>query len=67
MGVEETRKLVYLGAEGGEITEQMIIDMVPDLGKEISLKHQKHSFQENWTAVDAIDRHFFRGRMPAHS
>ena len=34
MGVEETRKLSsYLGAEGGEITEQMIIDMVPDFGE----------------------------------
>ena len=34
MGVEETRKLAsYLGAEGGEITEQMIIDMVPDFGE----------------------------------
>ena len=67
MGVEETRKLAsYLGAEGGEITEQMIIDMVPTLGKEISLKHQKHSFQENWTGqwMRLIDIFFRKDARP---
>jgi DNA polymerase-3 subunit delta len=34
LGVEETRKLAsYIGKEGGEITEQMIIDLVPDFGE----------------------------------
>ena len=34
LGVEETNKLAsYLGTEGNEITEQMVIDLVPDFGR----------------------------------
>ena len=66
MGVEETRKLAtYLGAEGGEITEQMIIDMVPDFGEGDFFEASEAFFSGklDW-AVDAIDRHFFRKGCP---
>ncbi len=64
LGVEETRKLAsYLGAEGGEITEQMIIDLVPDFGEGDFFEASEAFFsgQLDW-ALDAIDRHFFQGK-----
>ena len=34
LGVEETKKMAsYLGSEGQEITEELIIDLVPDFGE----------------------------------
>lgn len=64
MGVEETRKLAsYIGADGGEITEQMIIDMVPDFGEGDFFEASEAFFSGklDW-ALDAIDRHFFQGK-----
>lgn len=64
LGVEETRKLAsYLGREGGEITEQMIIDLVPDFGEGDFFEASEAFFsgQLDW-ALDAIDRHFFQGK-----
>ncbi len=64
LGVEETRKLAaYLGMEGDEITEQMIIDLVPDFGEGDFFEASEAFFsgQLDW-ALDAIDRHFFQGK-----
>jgi len=64
LGVEETHKLAsYLGSEGNEITEQMIIDLVPDFGEGDFFEASEAFFsgQSDW-ALDAIDRHFFQGK-----
>ena len=64
MGVEETRKLAsFLGKEGGEITEQMIVDLVPDFGEGDFFEASEAFFSGklDW-ALDAIDRHFFQGK-----
>lgn len=64
LGVEETRKLgSYIGKEGGEITEQMIIDLVPDFGEGDFFEASEAFFsgQLDW-ALEAIDRHFFQGK-----
>jgi DNA polymerase-3 subunit delta len=64
MGVEETRKLAsFLGSNGGEITEQMIIDLVPDFGEGDFFEASEAFFSGklDW-ALDAIDRHFFQGK-----
>ena len=64
LGVEETRKLAsYLGSEGNEITEQMIIDLVPDFGEGDFFEASEAFFSGklDW-ALDAIDRHFFQGK-----
>jgi DNA polymerase-3 subunit delta len=64
MGVEETRKLAsFLGTDGGEITEQMIIDLVPDFGEGDFFEASEAFFSGklDW-ALDAIDRHFFQGK-----
>ena len=64
LGVEETKKLAsYLGKDGGEITEQMIIDMVPDFGEGDFFEASEAFFSGklDW-AIDAIDRHFFQGK-----
>ena len=62
--LKETRKLAsYIGADGGEITEQMIIDMVPDFGEGDFFEASEAFFSGklDW-ALDAIDRHFFQGK-----
>ena len=64
LGVEETRKLAsFLGSEGNEITEQMIIDLVPDFGEGDFFEASEAFFSGklDW-ALDAIDRHFFQGK-----
>ena len=64
LGVEETRKLAaYLGSESDEITEQMIIDLVPDFGEGDFFEASEAFFsgQLDW-ALDAIDRHFYQGK-----
>lgn len=64
LGVEETRKLAsFLGSEGDEITEQMIIDLVPDFGEGDFFEASEAFFsgQLDW-ALEAIDRHFFQGK-----
>jgi DNA polymerase-3 subunit delta len=64
LGVEETNKLAsYIGSEGTEITEQMIIDLVPDFGEGDFFEASEAFFsgQLDW-ALDAIDRHFFQGK-----
>ncbi|MEC8013006.1 MAG: DNA polymerase III subunit delta, partial [Verrucomicrobiota bacterium] len=64
LGVEETKKLAsYLGKDGGEITEEMVIDMVPDFGEGDFFEASEAFFSGklDW-AIDAIDRHFFQGK-----
>ncbi len=64
LGVEETRKLAsFLGSEGNEITEQMIINLVPDFGEGDFFEASEAFFSDklDW-ALDAIDRHFFQGK-----
>ncbi len=64
LGVEETRKLAsFLGSEGNEITEQMIINLVPDFGEGDFFEASEAFFSGklDW-ALDAIDRHFFQGK-----
>ena len=64
LGVEETRKLAsYLGSENNEITEQMIINLVPDFGEGDFFEASEAFFsgQLEW-ALEAIDRHFFQGK-----
>ncbi len=64
LGVEETRKLAsYLGSEEEVITEQMIIDLVPDFGEGDFFEASEAFFsgQLDW-ALEAIDRHFFQGK-----
>ena len=64
LGVEETRKLAsFLGSEGNEISEQMIIDLVPDFGEGDFFEASEAFFSGklDW-ALDAIDRHFFQGK-----
>lgn len=64
LGVEETRKLAsFLGSEGNEITEQMIINLVPDFGEGDFFEASEAFFsgELEW-ALDAIDRHFFQGK-----
>ena len=64
LGVEETRKLAaYLGSESDEITEQMIINLVPDFGEGDFFEASEAFFsgQLDW-ALDAIDRHFYQGK-----
>ncbi len=64
MGVEETKKLAsYLGEDGGEITEQLVIDLVPDFGEGDFFEASEAFFSGklDW-AMEAIDRHFFQGK-----
>ena len=64
LGVEETRKLAsFLGSEGNEISEQMIIDLVPDFGEGDFFEASEAFFSGklDW-ALNAIDRHFFQGK-----
>ena len=64
LGVEETRKLSsYLGDDGGEITEQLIMELVPDFGEGDFFEATEAFFSGNlqWT-IEAIDRHFFHAK-----
>ena len=64
LGVEETCKLAsYLGPDGGTITEQLIIEMVPDFGEGDFFEASEAFFSGklDW-ATDSIDRHFFHGK-----
>ena len=64
LGVQETQKLAtYLGPDGGEITEKMIMEMVPDFGEGDFFEASEAFFSGNleW-AIDAIDRYFFQGK-----
>ena len=64
LGVEETKKLAsYLGKDGGEITEELVIDMVPDFGEGDFFEASEAFFSGklDW-AIDSIDRHFFQGK-----
>ena len=59
-----TNKLAsFLGSEGTEITEQVIIDLVPDFGGR--LFETGPSFPVNWTGHSMLSiATFFRARMP---
>ena len=64
LGVEETKKLAsFLGDQGGEITDNMIMEMVPDFGEGDFFEASEAFFSGKiqW-AMDAIDRHFFHGK-----
>jgi len=64
LGVEETKKLAsYLGEEGGDITEELIMQLVPDFGEGDFFEATEAFFSGNlkWT-LEAIDRHFFHAK-----
>ena len=64
LGVEETKKLAaFLGEDGSQITEQLIIELVPDFGEGDFFEAAEAFFSGNlkWT-LDAIDRHFFHAK-----
>ena len=64
LGVEETKKMAsFLGENGKEITEELILNLVPDFGEGDFFEASEafYSGKLEW-AVDAIDRHFFHGK-----
>ena len=64
LGVEETKKLAsFLGEDGSQITEQLIIELVPDFGEGDFFEAAEAFFSGNlkWT-LEAIDRHFFHAK-----
>ena len=66
LGVEETKKLAsYLGKDGGEITEELVIDMVPDFGEGDFFEASEAFFPASWTgqSMRSTDT-FFKVRMP---
>ncbi|HAW96950.1 MAG TPA: DNA polymerase III subunit delta [Opitutae bacterium] len=64
LGVEETRKLAaYLGPDPEPVTEQLVLELVPDFGESDFFEASEAFFSNNleW-ALDAIDRHFFHAK-----
>ena len=64
LGVEEIKKLAsYLGENGGSVTEELIMELVPDFGDGDFFEATEAFFSGNlkW-ALDAIDRHFFHAK-----
>ena len=64
LGVEETKKMAsYLGEEKGEITEELILELVPDYGEGDFFEASEAFFsgKVEW-AIDSIERHFFHGK-----
>ena len=64
LGVEETNKLAsYLGEDGGEVTEELIMELVPDFGEGDFFEATEAFFSGNlkW-ALESIDRHFFHAK-----
>ena len=53
----------FLGENGNEITEELILNLVPDFGEGDFFEASEafYSGKLEW-AVDAIDRHFFHGK-----
>jgi DNA polymerase-3 subunit delta len=63
LALEETRKLgTYIGAVGGEITEKLIRELVPDFGEGDFFEPAEAFFSLDlaWT-LDALKRYFFAG------
>ncbi|MGJ8638921.1 MAG: DNA polymerase III subunit delta [Opitutaceae bacterium] len=59
--VEETRKLVtFIGSEGGEITDRLVADLVPNFGDAdfFEAADAFYSLKLDW-ALEALKRHFF--------
>lgn len=59
--LEEIRKLAaYIGPEGGEITEKLVTELVPNFGESDFFEAAEafFAFDLNWT-LDALRRHFF--------
>ena len=64
LGVEEIKKLAsYLGNDRGIITEELILELVPDFGEGDFFEATEAFYSGNlqW-ALDAIDRHFFHAK-----
>lgn len=64
LGVEETKKMAsYLGEKGSTITEELIMELVPDFGEGDFFEATEAFFSGNlkWT-LEAIDRHFFHAK-----
>jgi DNA polymerase-3 subunit delta len=63
MALEETKKLTtYLGPEGGNITPEMVSELVPSIGESDFFEAAEafYSLDLEWTLA-AIHRHFFAG------
>ncbi|MGF1484369.1 MAG: DNA polymerase III subunit delta [Opitutales bacterium] len=61
LAVAETQKLVtYLGTEGGTLTRQMVVELVPSFGEGDFFEAAEAFFSGNleWT-LDALRRHFY--------
>ncbi len=59
--VEETRKLVtFVGTDGGEITDRLVADLVPNFGDAdfFEAADAFYSLKLDWT-LEALKRHFF--------
>lgn len=59
--VEETRKLVtFVGSEGGQITDRLVTDLVPNFGDAdfFEAADAFYSLKLGWT-LEALRRHFF--------
>ncbi|MDP4612008.1 MAG: DNA polymerase III subunit delta [Opitutales bacterium] len=59
--VEETRKLVtFIGSEGGQITDRLVTDLVPNFGDAdfFEAADAFYSLKLDWT-LEALRRHFF--------
>ena len=64
LGVEEIKKLAcFLGPDGNKITEDMVMDMVPEFGEGDFFEASEAFFSGDleW-AMDALDRYFFQGK-----
>ncbi|MDG1173532.1 MAG: DNA polymerase III subunit delta [Opitutales bacterium] len=64
LGVEEIKKMAcYLGSENSPITEELVMEMVPDFGEGDFFEASEAFFSGDleW-AMQAMDTHFFQGK-----
>jgi DNA polymerase-3 subunit delta len=64
LGVEEVKKMAcYLGSQENQITEELVLEIVPDFGEGDFFEASEAFFSGDleW-AMEALDRHFFQGK-----
>ena len=64
LGVEEVKKMAcYLGSLENQITEELVLEIVPDFGEGDFFEASEAFFSGDleW-AMEALDRHFFQGK-----
>ncbi len=64
LGVEEVKKMsCYLGKEDNLITEELVMQMVPEFGEGDFFEASEAFFSGDLSwAIEAIERHFFQGK-----